>query len=96
MKKIVLNDRKIKEFEIYLREEERSRATIEKYMRDVRFFYTFAGQKEIDRQTVIDYKNSLAENYAMTSANSMIAALNCFFRFCGLQELCVKQYRIQS
>ena len=25
----------------------------------------------------------------------MIAALNCFFRFCGLQELCVKQYRIQ-
>ena len=95
MKMIILDSRKIKDFERYLNDEERSVATIEKYIRDVQSFYTFAEEKEISRQTVLDYKSSLVENYAVTSANSMIAALNCFFRFCGWQELCVKQYKIQ-
>ena len=93
--KRILDRKKMQEFEFYLRNEERSAATIEKYMRDVRFFSSFVCDAEIDKQKVLDYKNKLGEDYAVSSANSMIAAMNCFFRFCGWHDLCVKQFKMQ-
>ena len=93
--KRILEPKKMQEFEFYLRNEERSTATIEKYMRDVRFFMSYAGENEITKQTVLDYKSKLGETYAVASANSMIAAMNCFLRFCGWHDLCVKQFKMQ-
>ncbi len=93
--KRIFQHKKMQEFECYLRDEEKSAATIEKYMRDVRFFAAFVREAEISKQTVLDYKSMLGERYAVASANSMIAALNCFLRFCGWHELCVKQFKIQ-
>ena len=93
--KRILDSRKMQEFEFHLRNEERSAATIEKYMRDVRFFASFVCDAEIDKQTVLDYKSKLGESYAVASANSMIAAMNCFLRFCGWHDLCVKQFKMQ-
>ena len=85
----------VQEFELFLRNEERSEATIEKYMRDVRCFVCFIGSSEVSKQSVMDYKNKLGSSYAVASANSMIAALNSFLRFCGWHDLCVKQFRVQ-
>jgi len=93
--KRILNSKKMREFEFHLRNEERSAATIEKYMRDVRFFASFVCDSEIEKQTVLEYKSKLGESYAVASANSMIAAVNCFLRFCGWHDLCVKQFKIQ-
>ncbi len=93
--KRILEQKKMQEFEFYLRNEEKSEATVEKYMRDVRCFASFVGNAEIDKQKALDYKSKLGEEYAVSSANSMIAAMNCFFRFCGWHELCVKQFKIQ-
>ena len=93
--KRILDPKKMQEFEFHLRNEERSAATIEKYMRDVRFFASFVCDAEIDKQMVLDYKSKLGESYAVASANSMIAAMNCFLRFCGWHDLCVKQFKMQ-
>ena len=93
--KRILDPKQMQEFEFYLRNEERSAATIEKYMRDVRFFASFVCDAEIDKQKVLDYKGKLGETYAVASANSMIAAMNCFLRFCGWHDLCVKQFKMQ-
>lgn len=91
----ILNVKKVQNFESYLRNEERSEATVEKYVRDVRFFEAFVGNAEISKQIVLEYKNRLIERYAVASANSMIAALNCFLRFCGWHDMCVKQFKMQ-
>ncbi len=90
-----LTDRQIKAFEKYLYEEERSKATIEKYLRDVRFFCEFMQNKPLEKASILEYKAFLAQKYAITSANSMLAALNAFLKFDGLYELCVKQFKIQ-
>lgn len=95
MKKIRISPEAINAFGIFLKEEERSRATVEKYLRDLRSFSEFAAGKEIDRQTVLDYKAQLCERYAPASVNSMLAALNCFLRYSGGHALCVKQLRVQ-
>lgn len=91
----VLDLARIREFEQHLYEEERSRATIEKYLHDVRYFVEYVSGRSVDKQLVLEYKQSLGESYAVTSANSMIAALNAFLRFCGWYELCIKQFRVQ-
>ena len=93
--KNTLNREMLKDFAVYLSEEERSEATIEKYMRDLRCFFEFVGKEEISRRLVLEYKNSLCARYAVASANSMLAALNCYFRFCNRQDLCVKQLKMQ-
>lgn len=43
----------------------------------------------------MEYKLQLQENYAVVSANSMIASLNSFLRFIGLESCCVKQFKLQ-
>ncbi len=95
MKKRKITPKDLQKFEKFLREEEKSEATVEKYMRDARTFAAFAETRGIDKQTVMEYKQSLAANYAIASANSMIAAMNSLLRFCERGELCVKQFRVQ-
>ncbi len=95
MKKRIFESTKLQEFEVYLREEERSASTVGKYLHDVRCFAAFVGDGEIDKQSVLEYKTLLGEGYAVSSANSMLAALNAFLRFCGWQDLCVKRFKMQ-
>ena len=51
--KRILDPKKMQEFEFYLKSEERSAATIEKYMRDVRRVALFACDAEIDKQRIL-------------------------------------------
>lgn len=86
----------INEFEIYLYECERSKATAEKYLRDVKAYLAYLGNGKPTRQSVLSYKAEIGERYATASANSMIASVNQYFKFCGRSELCVKQFRVQK
>ena len=85
----------LRAFEVELQNEEQSVATVEKYMHDVRDFVAYVQDGTVDRQRVLGYKSRLSERYAVSSANSMLAALNRFFRFCGWHELCVKRFHTQ-
>lgn len=86
----------IEQFKQFLQEDEKSPATIEKYLRDVRYFLYYIGDKIPVKQDILDYKKHLGEQYAVRSANSMIASLNSYLRFTGRHHLCVKQYKIQQ
>lgn len=85
----------ISEFELELRNDEKSKLTVEKYLRDVRRFITFSSDNQIDKSLVLSYKTELEKEYAVASANSMIASINAFFRFAGWLDLCVKQFKVQ-
>ena len=50
-----LNQEKLRQFEDYLVCEERSNATIEKYLHDMRTFYEFVGNREVVKSIVLDY-----------------------------------------
>ena len=95
MSRIITNSM-IETFENYLRSDEKSDNTIEKYLRDVRAFSAFTEAKEISKSVVMKFKASLVENYEVTSANSMIAAVNAFLRFMGWVDCCIKQFKVQK
>lgn len=87
----------IEKFRRKLIYEEKSMATIGKYMHDVRCFFDFAcNQQEITKSIVVKYKHFLIEKYAPSSVNSMLAALNCFFKEMGWYDCVVKSLKIQK
>ena len=85
----------IRQFEQHLTQEEKSRATIEKYLRDIYTFMEYLADRTIEKAEVIGYKEYLINHYAPASVNSMLVALNCLLRFIGLADCCVKLLKIQ-
>ncbi|MBE6969394.1 MAG: integrase [Ruminococcaceae bacterium] len=85
----------LEEFRRKLTEDEKSQATIAKYCRDVDNFLLFAGDGVVKKEDVIRYKQHLIEKYAPASVNSMLAALNRFFKESGRYDCVVKALKIQ-
>ena len=79
-----------------LRGEEREPGTIEKYLRDIRAFVEWLGERPLDKEGAVAWKGHLlASGYAPSTINSMLIAVNRFFRFQHWDELRVKTVRIQ-
>lgn len=95
MEERILNFEILSDFERDLRDKEKSNATIEKYVRDIRCFFTFVNSRCINKEITLEYKMMLAQTYTIASANSMIAALNTFLHFMGWCDCCIKQYKVQ-
>ena len=96
MKGRVVTAKMIAEFKEHLILEERSVATIQKYIRDVSTFAVYAQEAAITKEAVIDYKKHLQEHYAVRSINSMLTSLNSFFAFLGWHDLKVKTLKLQQ
>ncbi len=95
MKGRLITAKMIAEFKENLILEERSTATVEKYIRDVNTFVLYA-DGEITKETVIAYKKHLQEHYAVRSVNSMLASINSLFAFLGWHNLKVKSLKLQQ
>ena len=92
----VITAKMIAGFREHLILEERSVATIQKYIRDVKAFMAYAQNSAITKETVIAYKKYLQENYAVRSVNSMLASINSFFSLFGWNDLKVKSLKLQQ
>lgn len=91
-----LTQRNIEQFYSWLKSEEKSHNTIEKYIRDVTAFMVYLADTAVTKETVIAYKNKLiSENYAVRSINAMLASLNSLFAFLGWVDLKVKSIKLQ-
>ena len=84
-----------KEFEEYLIEEERSKNTIDAYIRTVKMFYEV--HDELNKANMILFKKELFEkgNKPKTVHNRCVA-MNQYCRFVGHPEYCVKSVKIHS
>ena len=92
----ILTGEDIQGFYAWLKAEEKSQNTIEKYARDVATFVKFLGEDNITKEKVIEYKSKLiTDDYAVRSINSMLASINSLFAFLGWHELKVKSIKLQ-
>ena len=80
----------------YLRQEERSAGTIEKYLRDVRAFAAWLGGTPLTKEAAALWKGGLLDQGCTPgTVNSKLAAINKFFSFAGWAEFRVKPLKIQ-
>ena len=86
----------ISDFKQYLLNEEKSTATINKYLHDVKDFINWVSEKTIDKTTVLQYKDYLISKFAPASVNSIVSSLNHFFSFSERYDLRVKSLKIQK
>lgn len=97
MKGRILTEKQIAAFDVYLKSEEKSKNTIEKYIRDVRGLATYINNVEVTKEIIIAYKDKLlSKNYAARSINSMLASINSLFSFLGWEDLKVKSIKLQQ
>ena len=83
-------------FQQHLAEEEREQSTIEKYIREIRFFQTWLTGRQVTTEIVASWKSYLrTEGYQPETINSKLSALNKFFKFMGWQEYRMKYLKIQ-
>ena len=86
----------IRAFALKLEENERSEGTVQKYLRDVRAFAVWLGDKALSKQSAMEWKAELLrQDYSPNTVNSMLAALNGFFRFLGREDCRVQFLKIQ-
>ena len=82
-------------YRTWLSGEEKSAGTIEKYLRDIGAFARWLKGAPVSKDRTSEWKTHLlAQGYAPVTINSMLAALNGFFRFMGW-NIKVKFLKIQ-
>lgn len=86
----------IEQYLTYQREQERSRATLQKYRHDLNALLEFLNGEELTKSALIGWKEKLSGEYAPVSVNAMLAAVNGYVRFMGWLELTVKPLKIQQ
>lgn len=94
--KRIIRLKKIKEYEVYLMEQEKSLLTIKKYIQDLKRMYKYFEDKELSKITLIEWKNVLTESYSSSSVNTILAAANGFLEFNGWCDLKIKPLKIQK
>ncbi len=88
----------VEKFREYLYEEEKSNATVSKYICDIKKLKEYANGRELDKRLVVSYKEHLQNKgcYKSGSINSFLVAANCFFQFMGWNDLKIKTIKVQK
>jgi site-specific recombinase XerD len=96
--KQIITEELVAAYKTYLKKNEKSKATIEKYIRDVRRLKDYAKGNEITKELMIAYKEKLyvEDDYKISSVNSYLEAANRFLEYAGWYEARVKTYRVQQ
>lgn len=96
MNERVLTRTQLRAFCFFLREEEKSPATTQKYLRDAQKFSAFASGQPVTKELTVAYKQSLMEEgYTIRSINSMLAGVNSLLHALGWDDCRVKTLRKQ-
>lgn len=95
MSKNIITLETLEHFRNQLIHDEKSKATIEKYMRDVLKFYRYLNENPITKERIIEYKQNLIQSYEPSSVNSMLASINAYLKIMELSNYTVKTLKIQ-
>lgn len=86
----------VRRYILYLQEQERSPATLQKYTRDLMRLVKDLDGQPLNKAALIAWKGRLVATHAPASVNSMLTAVNGFLTFMGRQELKVRLLKIQK
>ena len=83
-------------FRAYLQDEERSEATVEKYLCEATQFSAYLNGNEVTKSVVAEWKEHLLnEGYEPSTVNGKLTALDRFFDFLGWSDCKVKHLKLQ-
>lgn len=81
------------EKDLYLNE--KSKATVKKYVKAVRCLEAFLNGKELTKERLLEYRECLRAKNKVQTVNGALSAINAFLNFCGWPECKVKFLKVQ-
>lgn len=90
-----ISTKEIERYLIHLKEQERSKETIEKYKRELYALLRFLSTMDVTKEALILWKSMLQETYSPSGVNGKLVAANGFFSFLGRHDLRMKLLKIQ-
>ena len=96
MENKIMTTAQLVSFKAYLQDEERSAATVEKYLCEVTQFFAYLGGSEVTKAAVAEWKEQLLhDGYEPSTVNGKMTALDRFFDFQGWPDCKVKHLKLQ-
>ena len=96
MENKIMTTEQLHSFRAYLQDEERSEATVEKYLCEVTQFAAWLNNTEVTKSAVAEWKEHLlSEGYEPSTVNGKLTALDRFFDFMGWSDCKVKHLKLQ-
>lgn len=90
-----ITKKSLKKYEIFLIQQEKSQATVKKYLKELQVLAAFLGGKQISKQRILEYRERLIESYQPQTVNTKLSAVNSYLEFVDLQSFTVKLLKIQ-
>ena len=84
------------QFKNHLISDEKSEATVSRYVRDVTAYISWLDGREMSKEMMIHYKAELVDKYEPASVNTMLASLNAYFDYIGHPEYKVRNLKLQK
>ncbi len=75
--------------------DEKSRATVSKYIQAVRRLAVFLGGEELTKLRLLEYREHLQSKNKAQTVNGALSAISAFLDFCGWQECRIKLLKVQ-
>lgn len=82
-------------FRLLLEARDKSRATIEKYCRDVRGMLLALGEQEPSPALMLEYREHLRARHRPQTVNGKLTAINAYLKFIGREDCCVRLLSVQ-
>ena len=95
MERKSITKKSLENYESFLRQEEKSQATVEKYLREIRVLSVFMKGAKISKPKILEYRERLIETYQPKTVNTKLSAINSYLEFSGLSSCVVKLLKIQ-
>lgn len=93
---LVLTEERIEQFCADLLRQERSAGTVSQYRRNLMGLFCFLGEsRRLERELLLEWKQELTDQKAISTVNGAIAAVNAFLDFAGVGHLKLKSLRCQ-
>ncbi|MRM91214.1 integrase [Faecalicatena contorta] len=88
--------KKVGEFENNLMMNEKSLATIKKYIKEIRNFLDYLDGGDITKSRVMEYRAAMQPEYKAQTINVKLSAVNAFLDFIGRPECRVRFIKVQK
>lgn len=85
----------LREYRAYLAENEKSHATIQKYVRETVWFIQFLHGEEITKTKMLEYRERLQEKHQARTVNAKLSAIHSYLDYLGLTACKVRFLKIQ-
>ena len=94
-KEYFLTSDMISDYADHLRDQEKSESTARQYTRNLVQLQLWLTGRPLSKIELIEWKGQLSREYASTTVNAILAAVNSFLRFMSWSNLSVKLLKIQ-